>query len=272
MSLGGSIRQRLLMSGLQASLALSLAVVTGCCFVLWFISLALRDASIVDPCWGAGFVVTAWTVWLSHGTPSSRAVLVVVLTTIWGLRLSLYLGWRNLGHGEDRRYAAMRAKHGSKFAWVSLFTVFLLQALILWFVSWPVLVTVTDTTPAPVGPWDVVGGLLWAVGLFFETVGDWQFARFRSQPENAGRVLDTGLWRYTRHPNYFGDFCVWWGLYLVACGSGAYWTLLSPILMSVLLLKVSGVTLLESDIHHRRPEYRDYIRRTSPFFPRPPIG
>jgi steroid 5-alpha reductase family enzyme len=234
---------------------------------LWLVSLVRRDASIVDPFWGFGFVVVAWMAWLRCETNEPRGWLLVGLTSVWGLRLSLYLLWRNVGRGEDRRYAAMRAHHGRRFWWISLFTVFLLQAAILWFVSLPLQVAQATDESTPLGIADAIGVALWLLGFCFELVGDGQLARFRADPANAGRVLDRGLWRYTRHPNYFGDFCVWWGLYLVAAAGGAAWTIASPALMSVLLLRVSGVSLLERTIVERRPEYRRYIARTNAFFP-----
>ena len=238
---------------------------------LWVVSLARRDVSIVDPFWGFGFVAVASFAaavppGLSELAPRGRLALAMV--AVWGLRLSLFLLWRNRGHGEDFRYRAMREHHGDRFPLVSLGTVFLLQGVVLWTVSWPLQSSLRATTP---WSWlDACGAAIWLIGVLFESIGDWQLARFKTDPANRGRVLDRGLWRYTRHPNYFGDFCVWWGFYLVAAAGGAWWTVFSPLLMSFLLLRVSGVTLLESTIVERRPEYRDYIRRTSPFFPRPP--
>ncbi|QEG36856.1 DUF1295 domain-containing protein [Bythopirellula goksoeyrii] len=244
-------------------------VLIGCIFVfLWLVSLKLRDASIVDPCWGAGFVIIAWATYAQLDLPSQRASLLIVLITIWGLRLSLYLFWRNWATGEDRRYRAMREKHGRSFWWVSLFTVFLLQAVLMWFISWPVQLGMLLSEP--LGVLDVMGTLLCMIGIAFETTGDWQLARFKRLPANKGKVLDTGLWRYTRHPNYFGDFCVWWGIYLIAVAGGAWWTIASPVVMSFFLMKVSGVALLESTIVERRPEYQEYIEKTNAFFPGPP--
>jgi len=247
-----------------------LIVVLAAMFGLWVVSLARRDASIVDPFWGTGFAVVAAVA--SWGPPPAvpRVALLVALTTVWGLRLTWFLLWRNWGHGEDRRYAAMRARHGRRFWWVSLLTVFLLQGVILWFVSLPIQVAAVLGRTSELGWLDLLGIALWVLGLFFEAVGDWQLARFRREPANRGRVLDRGLWRYTRHPNYFGDFCVWWGLYLVAAAGGAGWTIASPLLMSLLLLHVSGVTLLEGTITARRPEYAAYQARTNAFFPGPP--
>ena len=272
------------MSPLAQTFLATLAVVLAALFVLWLLSVARQDASIIDPFWGTGFVLVAWTAFVLNPPTdilplwsgdfvtfgSSRSLLLAVLTTIWGVRLSLFLLCRNWGHGEDRRYQAMRAQHGQRFWWVSLISVYLLQGVILWFVSFPIQAALAAATDSPLNWLDAIGGALWATGVFFETVGDWQLARFKADPANAGRVMDRGLWRLTRHPNYFGDFCVWWGMYLIATAGGAWWTVLSPLLMSVLLLKVSGVTLLEKTITDRRPEYAAYQARTNAFFPGPP--
>lgn len=246
---------------------LELGLILAIMLVLWLISLPLRNASIVDPFWGTGFVLLVWIACFWHSFAAQRSLLICVLVTLWGLRLSLYLLWRNAGHGEDDRYASMRRYHGPRFWWVSLFTVFLLQAVILWIVALPILMTVSPLAPSPWNAWDGAGVLFWSVGMVFESVGDWQLARFKADPANRGKVLCQGLWRYTRHPNYFGDFCVWWGFYLIAVASGAGWTIISPLLMSVLLMRISGVTLLESTIQERRPEYAIYRRTTNAFFP-----
>jgi steroid 5-alpha reductase family enzyme len=253
---------------LLSSLLLMLAVMTG----LWLLSLVRRDVSLVDPFWGTGFIIVAWFALASIPREQhvTRSWLLIALTTIWGLRLSLYLLWRNWGHGEDRRYRAMRDHHGPRFWWVSLLTVFLLQGVILWIVSLPIQASLVTASSIPLGWLDLAGVTLWSVGLFFEAVGDFQMARFQADPQNAGRVMDRGLWRFTRHPNYFGDFCVWWGLYLIAAAGGAGWTAGSPLLMSLLLMRISGVTLLESNITDRRPDYAAYQTRTNAFFPGPP--
>jgi len=237
---------------------------------VWVVSVMRRDASIVDPFWGTGFVVVAWLTCALNSANGTRPLLLAGLVTAWGLRLSLYLLMRNWHHGEDRRYAAMRASHGSWFPVVSLGTVFLLQGTILWFVSLPVQVGILQGATLPFNGLDLAGVMVWGIGLSFEAIGDWQLSRFKAKPENAGRVMSLGLWRYTRHPNYFGDFCVWWGLFLIAISAGGWWTLGSPLLMSVLLMKVSGVTLLESTITERRPDYAAYQSRTNAFFPGPP--
>lgn len=253
------------MSAILTVFGLNLALVLGLFVVLWLVSLTLRDASIVDPCWGAGFVLIAWHTRLMLEAPGIRAWLMLTVVTLWGLRLSGYLTWRNWGHGEDRRYQAMREKHGSRFWLVSLLTVFILQAVLMWLISWPVQTAIVSR--GALNPLDYFGVGLGLLGIAYESVADFQLARFKANPANKGRVLDMGLWRYSRHPNYFGEFCTWWGIYSMALAGGGWWTVIGPLTISFLLLKVSGVTLLESTITERRPEYRDYIERTNAFFP-----
>ena len=254
---------------MTALLAATAIVALGSFFVMWLISLVARDASIVDPFWGISFVLVAWVAWIVGESPGSRQLLTALLVTAWGLRLSLFLASRNLGRGEDYRYQAMRRRWGRKFPLISLGTVFVLQAALMWVVSMPVQVTMLDRG-AP-GALSYLGIGLWTFGMIFEAGGDWQLARFRRDPANAGRVMDRGLWRYTRHPNYFGDFCVWWGLFLIALGDVSMaWTIVGPVLMTLLLLRISGVALLESTISKRRPDYAAYARRTAAFFPRRP--
>lgn len=258
------------MTPLANTLLTNLLVVLLCMAVLWIVGTLRRDVSLVDLFWGTGFAVVAWVSCRLNTPTGLRVPLLAGLTTMWGLRLSLFLLWRNWGQGEDRRYAAMRAWHGERFWWVSLITVFLLQGLILWFVSLPLQFAAVNRSPEEPGWWDVIGVAVWGIGILFEAIGDWQLARFRAVACNSGRVLDRGLWRFTRHPNYFGNFCIWWGLYVIAAAGGAGWTIGGPLLMTVLLLKVSGVTLLEKTITDRRPDYAAYQARTSPFFPWPP--
>ncbi len=252
--------------------AVTLAVTAAVFFLLWLLSLRLRDASIVDSWWGPGFALIALvTFLLTPGGARPRRVLVLALTATWGLRLGAHIFARNHGTPEDPRYQAMRRSWGDRFPFASLFTVFVLQALILWVVSAPVQVAQGSAAPESLGPWDAAGVLAWAIGFFFETVGDAQLARFRADPANAGRVMDHGLWRYTRHPNYFGDACVWWGLWLIACAvPGGWLTVFSPLVMTFLLRRVSGVPMLERGMAKRRPGYDEYVRRTSPFLPWPP--
>lgn len=258
------------MSPLTQTLVACFGLIMAAVIVLWCLGTALRDVSLVDPFWGTGFVLTAGLAWYLNGPTLPRGTLLTGMTTLWGLRLSVFLLWRNWGHGEDRRYGAMRDYHGPRFWWVSLLTVFLLQGLIMWIVALPLQVAIATNSANGWSGLDVIGVTIWAIGLIFETFGDWQLARFKADPENAGRVMDRGLWRYTRHPNYFGDFCVWWGLYLVAASGNASWTVISPLLMSILLMRVSGVTLLEITITERRPDYAKYRERTNAFFPGPP--
>jgi steroid 5-alpha reductase family enzyme len=236
--------------------------------LLWMISVRLEDASIADICWGLGFVLLVWLYcWLSP-TLTSRSWLVAALITLWGARLSLHISRRNRGKAEDPRYRAMRAAHGRSFWWRSLFTVFWLQGAILWSVAIPLLVAVRAARPAALTAVDGLGVVLFAIGFGFEVVGDHQLARFKAEPSNRGHVLDRGLWRYTRHPNYFGDATLWWGVYVIAAATPGGWlTVLSPALMTLLLLRVSGVTLLEQSLKTTKPGYRAYIARTPAFFP-----
>ena len=247
----------------------NLALIAATVSVLWLCSLWLKNASIADIFWGAGFVVITANSYRLASADTLRAVILLVMTSIWGLRLTAYLGWRNWGKPEDYRYAAMREPRQASF-WVwSLPCIFWLQGLLIWLVALPVQLGMLSAEPFN---WVAAAGLLvWIVGVLFETIGDWQLARFKARSDSQGKVLQTGLWRYTRHPNYFGDFLVWWGIFLVAAGHhGPWWTIVSPLLMTLLLLRVSGVALLEKSIGDRRPEYRDYVSRTSAFFPWPP--
>ena len=254
-------------------LALEAGLVFALVTALWAVSVALRDTSIVDIFWGSGFVVVAWVGFALADGSYDRRLLLAALVTAWGLRLTLHLARRNLGKGEDYRYAAMRRRHGDRWLLRSLAVVFWLQGILMWVVSLPVQVAMTDPTPAGLGVLDWVGAGVWAVGLTFEAVGDQQLARFKVDPANRGKVMDSGLWRYTRHPNYFGDFCVWWGIWLVALETGsAWWTAVGPAVMSVLLIRVSGAALLERSLTKRREGYADYVARTSAFFPWPPRG
>lgn len=248
---------------LQTLLAmLALGVVT------WLLSMFKRDVSIVDSIWSLMFLAAA-IVYLFHNQPvGQREIVVFSLVLIWALRLAAYLTWRNWGQPEDSRYQQIREKYSPNFALKSLVIIFVFQAIIAWLVSLPLLVTLASTQAFSM--LDGVAILLWLVGMGFETIADSQLHRFKSNPDNKGKVLDSGLWRYSRHPNYFGEFCIWWGFYLFAVTSGGWWTILSPLLMSFLLLRFSGVALLEKDIHERRPAYRAYITRTNAFIPGKP--
>lgn len=257
------------MSPLAATLAVTLGVTLAILFVLWLVATSRRDVSLVDIYWGLGFPVVAWIAVLRNGM-APRPMVMAILVTVWGVRLAAYLLWRKWGEDEDRRYTAMRDHHGPRFWWVSLFTVFLFQGVILWWVAFPFQVAAVHAGPKTIAWSDIGGAGLWLVGFLFEAISDTQMARFQSSPANKGQVMDCGLWRYTRHPNYFGEFLMAWGYYLLSLAAGGGWTVLSPLIMTGLLLKVSGVSLLESTITARRPGYADYQRRTNAFFPWPP--
>jgi steroid 5-alpha reductase family enzyme len=235
--------------------------------VFWLVSLARNDVSIVDSLWSLMFLLVALVYAGTAAEPGPRILLVLALTTIWAIRLSAYITWRNHGQDEDYRYQEIRRNNEPGFRFKSLYIVFGLQAVLAWVISLPLVVAISGQA-AP-GPLDYAGAALWLVGATFEAVGDWQLARFKRDPGNRGKVLDSGLWRYTRHPNYFGNFTLWWGFWLIALAAGGWWTIFAPLLMSFLLLRVSGVVLLEKDIGQRRPDYAEYIRRTNAFFPGP---
>jgi len=243
-----------------------LGVIVVLAVLTWLVSLARRDVSIVDSLWSI-FITTGGVVYaLLLPWSSARPALMLSLAVAWALRLSIYITWRNHGHGEDRRYQQIRARNQPNFAFKSLYLIFGLQAVLAWIVSAPFLAGIHGANP--INALDLAGAALAAFGIVFEAVADQQMARFKADAANQGRVMDRGLWRLTRHPNYFGECCTWWGLALIALAAGgAWWSVVSPLLMTVLLLKVSGVTLLEADIGERRPAYRDYIARTPAFVP-----
>jgi steroid 5-alpha reductase family enzyme len=248
----------------------ALALILGVGVAAWAVSVAIRNVAFVDSLWSLFFLIAAVTFAAAAWPLSARGLLVTVLVAIWALRLSIYITARNWGKPEDYRYQKIRANNEPGFAFKSVYIVFGLQGVLAWFIAMPLLPAIMN--PGDIGALEIAAGALWLLGFVFEAGGDYQLARFKSDPSNKGRVLNTGLWRYTRHPNYFGDFCVWWAFFLFAVAAGGWWTVLSPVLMSLLLLKVSGVALLEKTITERRPEYADYIRRTNSFFPGLPKG
>ena len=233
--------------------------------VFWLVSLWRNDVSIVDSLWSLMFLLVALAYAAMSGDAGPREVLVLALVAVWALRLSVYISWRNHGEPEDYRYQEIRANNEPGFRYKSFYIVFVLQAVLAWVISLPLAGAISGQSD--IGFLDYAGVALFLLGLFFEAIGDLQLSRFRKDPKNAGKVLDKGLWLYTRHPNYFGNFTLWWGFYLIALSAGAWWTIVSPLLMTFLLLKVSGVALLEKDIGERRPRYQQYIRRTNAFFP-----
>jgi steroid 5-alpha reductase family enzyme len=249
-------------------MGMNLLVVLALMICVWPFSIIKKDSSIVDVFWGIGFVLIAWnTFFHAHGI-LWRKLLIATLTTIWGLRLSFHIYARNLGKGEDSRYQAFRKRYGNRYWLVSLFTVFILQALLLWAISLVIQAGQVSQYPRWLTWLDALGVAVWAVGFAFEAVSDWQLTRFKADPSNKGRVMDQGLWAYSRHPNYFGESLVWWGMLLITLSNPINaWTIVSPLLITFLLLKVSGVALMEKTIVENRPEYRDYINRTSAFVP-----
>lgn len=253
-----------------AALGTGLGAATALMTLVWAWSVRSRDASLVDRFWGPGFVLVAWAWFALMDADGPRAWVLCAMVTAWGARLGWHITRRNAGHGEDPRYAAMRARSPGSFPWTSLVTVFWLQAAILTFVALPLHAALGPGAPAALQPLDFAGIALWLAGLVFEAVGDAQLAAFKRDPAHRGRVMDRGLWAWTRHPNYFGDATLWWGFGLFALATpGAWWTLAGPLLMTVLLVRVSGVSLLEQHLA-ARPGWAEYARRTSAFLPLPP--
>jgi len=239
-------------------------------FIGWLISLVLKNVTVVDSLWGLGFVMIAWTTFFLTDGFFGRKLLITMLVTFWGLRLSIYLTRRNWGKGEDPRYGSWREKSGKHFWIVSLFKVFLLQSIFLWAISISLQYGVASKSPEMITWLDVCGLTLWVIGFIFEAVGDWQLAAFKSNPANKGNVMDRGLWAYTRHPNYFGEVTLWWGIFLICLAvPGSLWTVAGPLTITWLILRVSGTPLLEKR-YVDNPAYAEYIKKTSSFFPLPP--
>lgn len=246
------------------ALLLIIIIMTG----LWIASIILKNVSIVDLFWGFGFVIATVFYFINTDGNSFRKIILLILVSIWGLRLSIYLTWRNYGKGEDFRYKEFRKKYGeNRYWWVSFFQTFLLQGVLMWLISAPLLGAQFEGADRNPGLLDFAGILLWIIGFTFEAGGDFQLARFKSDPSNKGKVLDKGFWKYTRHPNYFGDSAVWWGYGLICLSAGSYLPVLGSILMTALIIKVSGVALLEKSLKDQKPQYREYIEKTSTFIP-----
>jgi steroid 5-alpha reductase family enzyme len=240
--------------------------------IIWVFSVLRKDASIVDIFWGPGFAFLACIYFVF--TPEGaflRRTLIVAIVVIWGLRLGLYIFFRNRGKGEDKRYQAFRSAAGERYWWYSYFQVFMLQGVLMLLISTPLLAAQINPLLQPITLSDSLGTVFWVIGFLFEAIGDWQLAIFKANPANKGKVIKSGLWRYTRHPNYFGEAVLWWGYFLIAVSvPGGLWTIYSPILMTLLLLRVSGVALLEQSLRKEKPEYQAYIEETSSFIPWPP--
>lgn len=234
--------------------------------LLWLLSLALKNASIVDIFWGVGFILVAWFAYSNGQGYLPRKQWITALVTLWGLRLAIHIGLRNWGKPEDFRYAKWREENGARWWWISFFKVFLLQGLLMWVIGVPIVAAQASGFPAILTSLDLLGAIIGLTGLLFESIADLQLNSFKRDGSNKGRILRTGLWKYSRHPNYFGEAVVWWGIYIIALASGAWWTIFSPILMTWLLLRVSGVAMLERTMS-LKPGYEQYMRKTSAFFP-----
>ena len=252
---------------MQHPYIIALLVILAVAVVSWLISILKKDVSFVDSLWSLFFLIAAAVFAFEAQPLSVKGILVFALVATWSLRLSVYITARNWGEPEDYRYQSIRANNEPGFAFKSLYIVFGLQGVLAWLIALPLLPAIVSD--ASLNALDIVALLLWIVGFVFEAGGDYQLAKFKARKDSEGQVLNTGLWRYTRHPNYFGDFCIWWSFFLFAVASGGWWSIASPLLMSVLLLKVSGVAMLEKTISTRRPKYAEYIRSTNAFFPGP---
>ncbi|MGX7950973.1 DUF1295 domain-containing protein [Tsuneonella sp. HG249] len=258
------------------ALAANAAILLGAVLVLWLVAVRIDDVSFIDAFWGGGMALLAGVSWLRLAEPGPLATLIAAMAVLWGCRLAIYLFRRWRRDGEDARYARMlkKAREQGRFASAALTKVFLGQAVLLFLVSSPAqlgILAAGGSEPMGVLAW--LGLALWLVGVFFEWVGDWQLARFRADPASKGQVMDRGLWRYTRHPNYFGDVCAWWGIWLAAASAGwwvAAWTVAGPVFLTFTLTRWSGKPLLEAGLTKRRPGYVVYVARTSGFFPLPP--
>ena len=248
--------------------AMGLVSTLGLATLTWVGSVLKRDVSIVDGVWALMLLAAAAVYATGAEFHTGRTTLILTLVVLWAVRLSSHIIHRNWGEPEDRRYQDIRLKYEPNFALKSLGLIFWFQAGLAWIISmplWPAL-----TVPVEAGFFDGLAVTVWTVGMIFEGVGDWQLSRFKADPKNHGKVMDHGLWRFTRHPNYFGECLIWWGFSLFALSAGAWWTFAGPLLLTYMLLKFSGVTLLEETIVDRRPAYRAYIARTNAFIPGPP--
>lgn len=248
---------------LQASLIIWILVT-----ILWIWSIIIRNVSIVDIFWGVGFVVVNAFYVFQSGELNDRKILLFILVTIWGLRLAIYLAMRNIGKGEDFRYQEFRRKYGAnRYWWISYFQTFILQGALIMIVSLPLLGISVSKQSGNLNILDFIGILVWLIGFAFEAGGDFQLAQFKKDKKNKGKVLNTGFWKYTRHPNYFGDSAVWWAYAIFSIAAGSYWQIIGSVIMTLLIIKVSGVALLEKTLNKTKPQYREYIEKTNSFFP-----
>ena len=249
---------------------ISLAAILALFTSLWLVSLLVKNSSIVDMWWGPGILLIGVAYAATSNGAAVRRNVVLALLALWAVRLAWYIGRRNIGRGEDFRYAKWRAERGASWWWFSYFKVFVLQSLVAWIISMPLYWAIASPAPQALNGWDVAGAIAFAAGFLFETVGDEQLRRFKSDPANAGAVMERGLWRFTRHPNYFGEALLWWGFGLFSVATGAYLGVIGPAIMTFFLVRVSGVALLEKTLQHSKAGYAEYVARTSAFVPWPP--
>lgn len=236
--------------------------------LLWIWSVFIKNVSIIDIFWGFGFVLVNAFYVFNSGELNTRKILLLVLVSIWGLRLAFYLAWRNIGKGEDFRYQEFRKNYGPKrYWWFSFFQTFLLQGILIMIVSLPLLGVQSSMTKGDLTLLDYAGIAVWLIGFAFEAGGDFQLARFKSNTANKGKVLNTGFWKYTRHPNYFGDSAVWWAYAIFSIAAGSYWQIVGAVIMTLLIIKISGVALLEKTLNTTKPEYEEYVQKTNSFLP-----
>jgi steroid 5-alpha reductase family enzyme len=248
---------------LQASLLIWILVT-----LLWLWSVLIKNVSIVDIFWGFGFVVVNAFYVYNLEDIEPRNLLLLILVSLWGLRLTIYLAIRNIGKGEDYRYQQFRKDYGeNRYWWFSYFQVFLLQGALILIVSLPLFGVHFSDASGELFWLDYIAMIIWVIGFSFEAGGDYQLYRFKKNPENKGKVLNTGFWRYTRHPNYFGDSAVWWSYALFSIAAGGYWQIIGAVIMTLLIIKVSGVAMLEKTLKNSKPKYKEYIENTNSFFP-----
>ena len=247
----------------QASLIILILVT-----LLWIWSVFIKNVSIVDIFWGLGFVVVNTFYVFMSGELNARKIVILTLVCIWGFRLAIYLAIRNIGKGEDFRYQEFRQNYGPKrYWWFSYFQTFLLQGILIMIISLPLLGINYNNSNGNLQILDYLGIIIWIIGFTFETVGDFQLSNFKRDPKNKGKILHTGLWKYTRHPNYFGDSAVWWAYGIFSIAAGSYWQAIGAVIMTLLILKISGVSLLEKTLKETKPQYKEYIQKTSSFIP-----
>ncbi len=244
----------------------TLVPILACMAALWILSLLLKNTAIVDIFWGLGFVLIFWLTYArSPLSQQPKTILLGLMVTIWGFRLAIHILFRNIGKGEDARYAQFRANNGVNWWWNSLFKVFVLQGLLIWIIAAPI--SIMQVYPSAIGPLSLLGFGIWLLGFLFETIGDLQLVRFKSDPTNKGQLLTSGLWALTRHPNYFGDATQWWGFWIVSLTLDTWWTIFSPILITFLLLNFSGVPITEKMLNNKNPDYHHYVKTVPKFIP-----